>query len=147
MLFSRFLAITCLAVAIGSLTGCAGLFYDPYRVTLVDRDTGATGSGEAPRDWTPGGPVTVTLQGTTYTGEWFHIPSDEAVLVDRWGEPTRWTNLVTAGEMTGTAEMLLVASDSDKLRCQLRFNLREHRGTGVCKAFDGGSYDLRFEGG
>jgi hypothetical protein len=47
--------------------------------------------------------------------------------------------------MIGTAETLLIAGDKDKLRCQLRFNLRAHRGTGTCKALTGGFYNLRFE--
>ena len=139
----RLIFITATLLAL--LSGCASLVYDPYTVTLVNRETNVTGIGEAPRDWTPGGPVTVSLDSTTYIGEWFHIPSDEAVLVERWGEPERWADLVSENEMTGTAEMLLIASDDDKLRCQLRFNLDAKRGTGVCKAFDGGFYDLRFE--
>jgi hypothetical protein len=128
----------------GFAAGCAAWIYDPYTVTLVDRDTGATGVGQAPRDWTPGGEVAVTLNGRNFSGEWFHIPSDEAVLVDRWGEPGRWPDPVREAEMTGTAEMLLVAADDDKLRCQLRFNRAAARGTGVCNALDGGFYDLRF---
>lgn len=137
------LTVTLLAL----LTGCASLIYDPYTVTLVDRDTGATGIGEAPRGFTPGGRVSVELDGRTYEGRWFHVPSDEAVLVKRWGEPERWSDLVTEEQMTGTAEMLLIASEADKLRCQLRFDLRAKRGTGVCKAADDGFYDLRFESG
>jgi hypothetical protein len=132
------------ALAITLAGGCANLFLAPYTVTLAARDTGATGTGEAPRDWTPGGPVAVTLEGTTYTGEWFHIPANEAVLVARWG-PSRWPGRVRAQEMTGTAEMLLIASDTDKLRCQLRFNLNHPRGTGVCQGADGRTYDLRFD--
>lgn len=137
----RFISVALLAC----LTGCASLIYDPYTVTLLDRDSGANGVGAAPRDWTPGGRVSVALAGRTYTGRWFHIPSDEAVLVRRWGAPERWRDPVTPAEMTGTAEMLLIADDDDKLRCQLRFNLRVPRGTGVCRALDGGFYDLRFE--
>jgi hypothetical protein len=124
--------------------GCASLFNDPYAVTLVDRNSGATGVGKAPRGWSPGGQVEVALNGRTYEGRWFHIPSSEAVLVDRWGEPGRWDDPVREREMTGTAEMLLIAGEDDKLRCQLRFNLRAHRGTGACKALTGGIYDLRF---
>ena len=139
----RVLLFVCVIAA--SLTGCASLFYDPYEVTLVDRETGATGVGEAPRDWTPGGRVSVRLDGKTYQGRWFHIPSDEAVLVERWGGPDLWPHPVTDEEMTGTAEMLLIAGDTDKLRCQLRFDLRVPRGTGACKALNGGYYDLRFE--
>lgn len=135
------LAIAFTAVA---LAGCAALFYDPYRVMLVNRETGTTGVGEAPRDWTPGGRVSVRIDQRTYAGRWFHVPSDEAVLVDRWGEPKIWPDPVTDREMTGTAEMLLIAGDDDKLRCQLRFDLKAHRGTGVCSGLDGGRYDLRF---
>ena len=105
----------------------------------------AVGIGEAPRDWTPGGQITVGLDGKTYEGRWFHIPSDKAVLVERWGEPALWPDPVIDEEMTVTAEMLLITGDTDKLRCQLRFNLRAHRGTGTCKALTGGFHDLRFE--
>jgi hypothetical protein len=132
-------------MAAATLASCASFIYDPYEVTLVNRETGAAGIGAAPRDWTPGGRIAVQLDGKTYEGRWFHIPSDEAVLVARWGEPTRWPDPVTDEEMTGTAEMLLIAGDTDKLRCQLRFNLRAPRGTGTCKALTGGFYDLRFE--
>ena len=132
------------AFTAAALAGCAGLFYDPYRVTLVNRETGATGVGEAPRDWTPGGRVSVQIDQRTYAGRWFHVPSDKAVLVERWGEPAIWPDPVTDPEMTGTAEMLLIGGDDDKLRCQLRFDLKAHRGTGVCSGLDGGRYDLRF---
>lgn len=128
-----------------TLCGCASLVYDPYKVTLVKRETGAAGTGTAPRDWTPGGRIAVQLDGKAYEGPWFHIPSDEAVLVERWGEPTLWPDPVADEEMIGTAETLLIAGDKDKLRCQLRFNLRARRGTGTCKALTGGFYNLRFE--
>lgn len=138
----RALLVTAFIAAV--LAGCAALFYDPYRVTLVNRETGTTGVGEAPRDWTPGGRVSVRIDQRTYAGRWFHVPSDKAVLVERWGEPAIWPDPVTDPEMTGTAEMLLIGGDDDKLRCQLRFDLKAHRGTGVCSGLDGGRYDLRF---
>lgn len=140
----RLRAVLMATFTVVALAGCAALFYDPYRVTLVNRETGVTGVGKAPRDWTPGGRVSVQIDERTYAGRWFHVPSEEAVLVDRWGEPDIWPNPVTDQEMTGTAEMLLIAGDDDKLRCQLRFDLKAQRGTGVCSALDGGRYDLRF---
>lgn len=139
------LLVVILAVAV--LNGCANLFLDPYEVTLIARDTGRTGTGQAPRDWTPGGPVSVTLHGTTYSGQWFHIPAKQAVLVERWGEPASWSDRVSDREMTGTAEMLLIGGPRDKLRCQLRFDLRRPKGTGACQGPDGRRYDLRFDAG
>ena len=139
----RTLVLAVLATSI--LAECAPTFRDPYRVQLAARDGGAIARDSVPAGWSEGGRTRLDLDGKTYTGEWFYIRGDEAALVERWGAPERWSDTVSQRQMTGTVEMLLVAEETDKLRCQLRYDRGRRRGTGVCKALDGGFYDIRID--
>lgn len=63
----------------------------------------------------------------------------------RQGTPTRSDGPITSAEMTGNAEMLLIARKRYELCYHLQFDLETPRGKGVCKAVDGRLYNLRYD--
>jgi hypothetical protein len=108
-------------------------------VTLLSKDTGATGNGTA-GPAAGSGELSLLLGGKTYKGHWLNTPA-----------PGGGGGIaeMTGAQMIGlpgrqdSATALLLADDSSTLRCEILWSSGSEAGDGTCHDADGRSYELR----
>jgi hypothetical protein len=129
---------------LGMLGGCV-TSHDFY---LMDRRTGAIGSGTVPANGHRGGPITITLSGKVFQGQW--------VLLETGGSAEIGTASAVSGSRTATAtgtfvglptggngSVIAAATDGTTLRCTFDFSEWDLKGRGVCQDNRGETYDLQ----
>jgi hypothetical protein len=127
-------------------TGCAT---GQYNLTVMPRDSGKLYSGVAQDAGSGEGTVSITIEGTTYSGTWVETtPSQTSAYVSGgvgYGSRRGWGGM--GGFVTmdnpqgGTAKALLTAPDGSGLRCD--FSSSYQRGGGVCRDDRGREYDVQ----
>jgi hypothetical protein len=137
----RIAASCCLALA---LCGCVS----SHSFYLMSRTTGAVGTGTAPANGHSGGPITITLGGKEYKGQWVYVESGgsaELSIATAFSGTQSVTATGTAiGLPTGGNGSVSVAtSDGSVLRCAFNFSEWNLKGVGVCQDNKGETYDLQ----
>ena len=127
------------------LAGCA----TTYQLTVMPRDSGRTYSGTAENANGTEGPISITLEGKTYSGTWVQTaPSYTSGFTTGFG--FGWgrrggglgTSIVMENPQGGEAKALLTAPDGSGLRCDFRSG-PSLRGGGVCRDDKGREYDVQ----
>jgi hypothetical protein len=136
------------AVAVLALGGCAAT---NYHLSVMPRDTGKLYEGMA-EDHGGQGPISITIEGKTYTGSWVQTVPDRGygwvsggVGYGSWG---RWGGWGAGGTVSmdnpqgGESKALLTAADGSGLRCDFRQG--QGLGGGLCRDDGGREYDVQF---
>jgi hypothetical protein len=129
-----------------ALAGCAST----YHVALMPRDSGKLYEGVIEDTRGSEGPMSVTIEGRTYTGTWVEVVPGRTSAYSTggyggrhygggwgWGGSFSMTN-----PQGGEAKALLRAPDGAGLRCDLRSG-GDRAGGGVCFDDKGLGYDLQ----
>ena len=141
----RPLILAC-ALALG---GCAGIA--TYDLSVMPRDSGTIYTGSASDNGSGEGPMSIALEGKTYTGTWVATqPSTTPAYVSglSWGWGRRGWGGMGGGFINidnpegGAAKALLRSADGSGLRCDLRSV--QGRGGGTCRDDRGREYDVQF---
>ena len=139
-------AVLALAGLFG-LAGCAST----YQLTLMPRDSGKTYPGVMEGFASGQGPISVTIDGKTYSGTWVEsAPAYSSGWVSGgmgyghrgwggWGWGGGTIHMDTPGG--GAAKALLTAADGSGLRCELRGT--HSGGAGECRDDRGKEYDVQ----
>ena len=136
----RSLTPLCLALA---LAGCA----TRYELSLMPHDRGVIYHGVAEDRGTGDGPISITIEGKTYTGTWVQAtpPHSSAWVSGGWGW---WGHhggvgaIVSMDNPEGAeSKALLSAPDGSGLRCDLRTD--RGLGAGMCRDDQGRTYDVQ----
>ncbi len=142
----RTLVFLACAAALG---GCAGMA--TYDLAVMPRDSGTIYSGTASDNGSGEGPISITIEGKTYTGTWVATqPSTTTAYVSGlgWGWGHRGWGGMGGGFINidnpqgGAAKALLRSADGTGLRCD--FHTVERRGGGQCRDDRGREYDVQF---
>jgi len=136
------------ALALAALFGLAGCA-STYQLTLMPRDSGKTYGGSMQGLASGQGPITVTIEGKTYSGTWVEsAPASTTGWVGGgaygyrgwgWGMGGGTIHMDTPGG--GAAKALLTAPDGSGLRCDLRGT--RSGGGGECRDDKGKEYDVQ----
>lgn len=138
--------IPTLALAGLLLGGCA----TRYELTVMPRDSGKTYSGTMSGPGSGGGPISITIEGKTYTGTWVEsVPAYTTGWVGGGVGYRGWGGWGWGGGGTvrmdtpggGAAKALLSAPDGSGLRCDLRGS--RWSGGGECRDDKGRDYDVQ----
>ena len=139
------IVIACAAV----LGGCAGMA--TYDLAVMPRDSGTIYTGTASDNGSGEGPISITIEGKTYTGSWVETqPGSTTAYVTNmgwgWGRHG-WGGMGGSfinieNPQGGAAKALLRSADGGGLRCDLRSGYG--RGGGVCRDDRGREYDVQF---
>lgn len=139
--------IPTLALAGLLLGGCA----TSYELTVMPRDSGKTYSGTMSGPGSGGGgPISVTIEGKTYSGTWVEsVPAYTTGWVGGGVGYRGWGGWGWGGGGTvrmdtpggGAAKALLSAPDGSGLRCDLRGS--RWSGGGECRDDKGRDYDVQ----
>ena len=143
----RPLILAC-ALALG---GCAGLAN--YDLMVMPRDSGTIYTGSASDNGSGEGPISITIEGKTYSGTWVETqPTTTSGYVSGgvgWGWGHRGYGYGMGGGYInmdnpegGASKALLRAPDGSGLRCDLRNGYA--RGGGMCRDDRGREYDVQF---
>ena len=128
---------TCLLLAL-ALAGCS------YNLILMNRDTGAMGTGQAREAGINAGDLSIVINGKTYTGRWVAAEEGEQTFIGgRAGNTPFHVTSATSGGSVGTA--LLRAPDGDTLRCKFRYSGMSGTGIGECQDRAGTLYDMQID--
>jgi hypothetical protein len=134
-----------LAIAALALCGCA----TTYHLSVMPRDSGKMYEGVATDTGYGEGPISITIEGRTYTGTWVQsVPDRTYGYVSGgygWGGWRGWGG--GAGYISmdnpngGLSKALLSSPDGGGLRCDLQSGWG--RGGGVCSDDHGKMYDVQ----
>ncbi|HEX5129734.1 MAG TPA: hypothetical protein VFV90_08305 [Usitatibacter sp.] len=142
----RTLSTTLALAGLLGLAGCAST----YQLTLMPRDSGKTYSGVMEGLSAGQGPISVTIDGKTYSGTWVEsapayttgwVSGGIGIGHRGWGG---WGGGATVHMDTpggGAAKALLTSSDGAGLRCDLRGT--RSGGGGECRDDKGKEYDVQ----
>ena len=132
-----------------ALGGCAGI--STYDLAVMPRDSGTIYTGSASDNGSGEGPISITIEGKTYTGSWVETqPATTTAYVSNmgWGWGHRGGGGMGGGFINmqnpegGAAKALLRSADGSGLRCDLRSGYG--RGGGQCRDDRGREYDVQF---
>lgn len=127
-----------------ALSGCA----TTYHLSVMPRDSGKMYEGVATDTGYGEGPISITIDGKTYTGTWVQsVPDRTYGYVSGgygWGGRGWWGGggyISMDNPNGGIAKALLSSSDGGGLRCDLQSGWG--RGGGVCTDDRGKMYDVQ----
>ena len=127
------------------LGGCA----TTYQLSVMPRDSGKIYTGTAESGTGAEGPMSVTLEGKTYSGTWVQTaPAYTTGFVSSFGFGWGSRRGGLGGMVTmdnpqgGESKALLSAPDGSGLRCDFRSGPSQ-RGGGVCRDDRGREYDVQ----
>jgi hypothetical protein len=134
------------ALLAAGLGGCATTH---YQLTLMPRDSGRTYEGVAEDAGGTEGPISITIEGKTYTGTWVEVvpARTSSHVTGAYGTGYRRYGWGLGGTVTmdnpagGEAKALLRSADGAGLRCDLRGG--GGAGGGVCRDDKGLEYDVQ----
>jgi len=137
--------IMSMAAAALALSGCA----TTYHLSVMPRDSGKIYEGVATDNGYGEGPISITLEGTTYAGTWVQsVPDRSYGYVSGgwgWGGRGGWGGgggfISMDNPNGGLAKALLSAPNGGGLRCDLQSG--SGRGGGVCTDDRGKMYDVQ----
>ena len=138
----RLLAAGAFAATLG---GCATT---QYQLTLMPRDSGKQYEGVAEDTGASEGPISISIEGRTYTGTWVEVVSDRTTGYVSGAYGYRRYGWGMGGTVTmdnpsgGEAKALLRSADGAGLRCDLRGG-QGRGGGGVCWDDGGRAYDVQ----
>ena len=138
----RLLAAGAFAATLG---GCATTH---YQLTLMPRDSGKLYEGVAEDTGAAEGPISITIEGRTYTGTWVEVVPDRTTGYVSGAYGYRRYGWGMGGTVTmdnpsgGEAKALLRSADGAGLRCDLRGG-GSRAGGGVCRDDRGLEYDVQ----
>jgi len=132
-------AIVALAIL---LAGCT------HHLMLVGRTSGAVGSAEVTTAGNHSGPITITLAGKTYTGQWVYAPQGGSV---GFGSASAFSGNQSAAAFasfagiptSGPGSIIAGAPDGSALRCVFNYSENGQTGIGSCQDNKGEIYDLQ----
>ena len=131
-------------VTSGLLIGCAFT----HEFYLVGRGAGTTGSATVPAHGHHGGPITITLGSKVFQGRWIYVQGGGSVGLGT-ASAFSGTQSATASGMFiglptgGNGTVIATAVDKSTLKCSFYFSEWDLKGTGVCQANQGETYDLQ----
>jgi len=135
--------VVLLAVAVG---GCVS----SHEFYMMGRQTGAIGTASVPANGHHGGPITISLGGKSYVGQWAYAEMGGSVGLNT-GTAVSGTQVATATGMSiglptgGNGNIMAAASDGSTLRCAFNFSEWDLKGIGVCEDNSGETYDLQIK--
>lgn len=127
-----------------ALSGCVST----HAFYLVDRQTGVVGTATVPANGKRGGPITISLGGKVFQGQWAYMETGGSVGLGT-ATAVSGTQVATAtgtfvGLPTGGGgSVLATAADGTTLRCTFNFSDWNLKGIGVCQDNKGEMYDLQ----
>jgi hypothetical protein len=130
-------------IAALALTGCA----TTYHLSVMPRDSGKLYEGIATDTGYGEGPISITIEGTTYNGTWVQSVPDRTYGYGggAWGWGRGWYGGGGYFSMDnpngGLSKALLSAPNGGGLRCDLQSGAG--RGGGVCSDDHGKMYDVQ----
>lgn len=120
-----------------------------YELTLMPRDTGKLYQGVAEDTGGPEGPISITIEGRTYTGTWVEVVPDRTTgyVGGAYGGYGRYGwglggTVSMDNPSGGQAKALLRSPDGAGLRCDLR-GAGGRAGGGECRDDKGLAYDVQ----
>ncbi len=134
-----------IAAAALSLAGCA----TTYQLAVMPRDSGKMYQGVAEDRGGGEGPISITIEGTTYNGSWVQVtPARTYGWVSGgwgWARHGGWGmggTISMDNPQGSSAKALLSAADGSGLRCD--FQSGYGLGGGLCRDDRGREYDVQF---
>jgi hypothetical protein len=136
------------SLAAGALVVLAGGCASSYQLTLMPRDSGKLYQGAIEDFGGSDGPMSVTIDGRTYTGTWVEVVADRSTGYVTGGYGYHHGGYGLGGVISmdnpqgGEAKALLRSADGAGLRCDLRGGYGR-AGGGVCRDDRGLEYDVQ----
>jgi len=136
-------------LATAALAGCATV--TTYQLTAMPRDSGKLYSGTAQDTGGTEGPISITIEGKTYTGTWVQTraATTSGYVSGGYGTGPYWHGggwygggfISMDNPAGGAAKALLTAPDGSGLRCD--FKSGQGSGGGECRDDKGQTYDVQ----
>ena len=122
------------------LIGCTGT----HSITLMARDSTISGSGQAKSSGQGTGPITITIEGATYEGQWVLASGSVAGAISTIGAAgsVTWGTFIGGGGVA-PGNAILRSDDGSGLRCEFQYSESNDRGVGACQDDKGRIYDMQ----
>lgn len=126
------------------LLGCVS----SHSFYLMGQTTGVSGSGTVPANGQHGGPITITLGGKTYEGQWVYVEDGGSVGLGTTTAVSGTRTATAVGSFVGlptggNGNVVAAAADGSTLHCTFEFSEWDLKGVGTCKDNRGETYDLQ----